>query len=174
MNVVGLDLSLTATGVAWPDGRTSTLALTTKGVERLDAFYGWAGTSVAEWTLHAGVIGPIDLAAIEGYSYASKNQAHQAGELGGVIRLALHHVGVPFIDVPPTTVKLYATGKGNAHKDEVLAAAIRAGCHGSVTTTDRADAWWLRAIGLHLHGEPVVPETAYRDKALAKLREAGR
>lgn len=171
MNVVGLDLSLTATGVAWPDGRTSTLALKTKGVERLDAFYGWAGRSFIPdpTSLHYA-----DLAAIEGYSYASKNQAHQAGELGGVIRLALHHVGVPFIDVPPTTVKLYATGKGNAHKDEVLAAAIRAGCHDSVTTNDRADAWWLRAIGLHLHGEPVVPETAYRDKALAKLREAGR
>jgi len=61
-----------------------------------------------------------------------------------------------------------------ANKDEVLAAAIRAGCHDSVTTNDRADAWWLRAIGLHLHGEPVVPETAYRDKALAKLREAER
>ena len=88
--------------------------------------------------------------------------------------LALFYVDTPFIVVPPTVVKLYATGKGNAHKDEVLAAAIRAGCHESVTTNDRADAWWLRAIGLHLHGEPVVPETAYRDKALAKLREAER
>lgn len=171
MNVVGLDLSLTATGVAWPDGRTSTLALKTKGVERLDAFYDWASN-------HIDSVWPdgrtTALTVIEGYSYASKNQAHQAGELGGVVRLALHHAGVPFIDVPPTTVKLYATGKGNAHKDEVLAAAIRAGCHDSVTTNDRADAWWLRAIGLHLHGEPVAPETAYRDKALAKLREAER
>ena len=79
---------------------------------------------------------------IEGYAYARANQAHQIGELGGVVRLALSDRGVPVVEVSPSSLKKLATGKGNASKDAVLAEAMRRlGYQGS--DNNEADALWL-------------------------------
>jgi crossover junction endodeoxyribonuclease RuvC len=133
MSVVGLDLSLTSTGVADGNG-TRRFCPKSRGIERLHDFYTWAAAVRA------------DLVMMEGYSYGSRGKVFDIGEMGGVVKLALSMRGVPFIIVPPSTLKKYATGKGNAGKDEVLSAAIRAGFAGS--NNDEADAWWLRHMGL--------------------------
>ncbi len=61
-----------------------------------------------------------DLVCIEGYAYARPNQAHQMGELGGVLRLLLYRENVPYTEIAPPTLKKFATGKGNADKDQVM------------------------------------------------------
>jgi Holliday junction resolvasome RuvABC endonuclease subunit len=154
VNIVGLDLSLTATGVADTSG-TSVLSTKLRGCERL----AWLREEIV------CLFPPLNdgtqdgLAVMEGYSYASANQAHQAGELGGVIRLALHEGGVPCIVVSPKTLKKYATGHGNAGKEEVLAAAIRR-LNYEGHNNNEADALWLRQIGLaKWSGLHVVPES---------------
>jgi len=163
---VGLDLSLTATGHCSPHGLCSTIKFPGKGMERLHAARMWAISCAFMDAEHP------ELVAIEGYSFNSRNsQAHALGELGGVIRLALHDLHVPCIDVPPSSLKLYATGKGNAPKDAVYGAAIR---HGSpAVDNNQGDAWWLWCIACHILGYPQVEATAYRAKALVAIK-AGR
>ena len=148
--VIGIDPSLTATGIAWPDGTTEVIRWPGSGVHRLAAVYEW-GESLS---------GRGDgLAVIEGYAFSSRNsQAHALGELGGVLRLALHDWAIPFLDVPPACLKKYATGKGNANKDLVRdAARDRLGLPAGVTS-DECDAAWLRQIGLALLCDPLAVE----------------
>ena len=159
MIAVGLDLSLTATGYCNYNGECRTIKLPDKGVARLAHARLWAQTLNA--------LCDPELVAVEGYSYNDRQKAHDMGELGGVVRLTLHDLLIPYIDVSPPTLKLYATGKGNAPKDLVYGAAIR---HGSPATDNtQGDAWWLWCIACHLLGHPQVEETAYRAKALKAL-----
>ena len=151
--VIGIDPSLTATGICWADGTTEVIKWPGKGVERLEAVANWVdptymhpfGDEHRLWDSHPRLV------VIEGYSMGSARQqshAHGLGELGGVLRLTLFRCGVPFIDVPPACVKKYATGKGNANKDLVRdAARDRLGLPAGVTS-DECDAAWLRQIGL--------------------------
>lgn len=161
MNVLGLDLSLTATGVALPDGRSATWSTTRRGMERLDHLRG----KVID-LLEAE---PVHVVAIEGYSFNSKgNSIVNLGELGGVIRWTLWRFGFTYTDVPPPCLKKYATGAGNASKEAVLAAAIRRlGYEGH--DHNQADALWLRAMALDHYGHPVVTVPAAHRDALAKV-----
>lgn len=140
MNIVALDLSLTATGVASPAG----LGLI-ESQPGPDDFARLAAIrhEVLVW------VDSADLVVIEGYSYGVKRQSHSRAiaELGGVIRMTLHDLGFPWVDVPPASLKKYATGKGNAAKEHVLAAAIRRlGYTGH--DHNEADALWLRVMAL--------------------------
>lgn len=156
-NVVGLDLSLTSTGVSRKYG-THSIRVKSKDCERLIE-------------LRKEVLGYCITAShvvIEGFSFGSPMQAHNVGGLGWIVRVGLFEAGIPYTVVPPSSLKKFATGKGNAKKDEILAAAVRAGAH--VTGNDEADAWWLRQMGLMaLAGEADVPRTEYRTEALAKV-----
>lgn len=180
--VVGLDLSLTATGVSSDEG-TRVLKVGGDGMERLamlrDAVL--RATHVTDqdqldrpcsqcWE-HPELLvdgSHPDVVVVEGYSYASANQAHQLGELGGVVRLALWEVALPYVVVPPKLLKRYAAGNGNAGKDEMLAAAIRRlGYEGH--DHNAADAMWLRAMALDHYGFPLCPMPAANRAALAKV-----
>jgi Holliday junction resolvasome RuvABC endonuclease subunit len=168
VRAVGLDLSLTATGIDY-DAGPQTISVKSQGVPRL--------ADISQAILDIVRSLPAELVVIEGYSYASANVAHQLGELGGVVRLALWSHAVPYVVVQPASLKVYATGKGNANKDEVLAAAIRRlGYAGA--DHNQADACWLRQMALaHYGDEKAVTVPATHAKALAavkwpKLREA--
>jgi Holliday junction resolvasome RuvABC endonuclease subunit len=159
--IVGLDLSLTATGVA--NGRTTWTidpgAL--RGPARLDLI----ARKVRDAAQDARLV------AIEGYAFGRPHGMAALGELGGVIRWMLWNLGIPYAEVPPASLKRYATGKGNAPKQDVLAAAIRRG--GDLfdgSDDNRADAWWLRAMAMDNYGSPVVTVPAEHRKALAMLR----
>lgn len=143
--IVGLDLSLTATGIATDTTTTTIKPKSLAGPERLT----WITERMLEHL-------PIKvLVVLEGYAYGRNNQAHQLGELGGVIRTMLWNLHVPYVVVPPATLKKYATGKGNAGKEEVLAAAIRRlGYEGH--DNNEADALWLRAMGCAAYGQPLT------------------
>lgn len=146
MNVVGLDLSLTATGVAWLDGSTEVIGSKKKGMARLQELR----DRIVDGYLLDGPDSDPDgtLVVVEGYAMGMGRNAqnHAAGELGGVIRLALYEAGYLVVDVPPATLKKFATGKGNANKSEMLAAAIRRlGYEGA--NDNEADALWLRTMG---------------------------
>ena len=152
---VGLDLSLTSTGWAVLSEATSTPSYgrvrpgKLRGEERL----------VRIRTDVMAVAQASTLVAIEGYAFGARQGREVLGELGGVIRVALHEAGTPFIVVAPPTLKKLATGKGNAPKEAVLAAAIRKlGYPGS--SNDEADALWLahmaRAVYMVQQGEDVL------------------
>lgn len=145
MIAAGLDLSLTKTGIAVA-GRAWTIGVKARGTERLSLLT----TEIAHNLLGRG----IHLVAIEGYSYGSKtSQAHSIGELGGCVRRDLHHEGVPFVVVAPTSLKKFATGNGRAKKEEMVAnARERLGYEGF--DDDEADALFLEQVALHMLGSP--------------------
>jgi len=108
---------------------------------------------------------------IEGFSFGSPQGATEAGGLGSAIRIALTETCIPFAIVPPSTLKKFATGKGNAGKDDMkLAALQRFGLTFTGTGSgDRCDARWLQEMGLHHLGAPTVELPAVNVSALAKV-----
>lgn len=167
MNVVGLDLSLTCTGVADDDGITHTVTVTpaTDYSDPLVARCIRIRQQVIDLTpTH------LDLVVIEDL-VARSQAAATLGVLHGVVRQWLWVSGVTVLLVPPATLKKYATGKGNANKDAVRDAARDRGGLPAGVTSDECDAWWLRQIGLALAGDPAavqVPKS--HQAALDKLR----
>jgi Holliday junction resolvasome RuvABC endonuclease subunit len=162
MNVLGLDLSLTCTGAAGRNG-TGTFKSLHRGMQRL------AQLRDAVLLAASGPGDPVDLVVIEDYAFHKADaHAHALGELGGVVRLALFEAGVPYVDVKASSVKKYATGKGNAPKEGMLAAAIRRLDYQG-QSFDEVDALWLRAMALDHYGEPLVEMPGLNRSALAAV-----
>lgn len=159
MNVLALDLSLTSTGYAHPHGH-GTLQPRVRPDGRWVNLTGPARLSwIRDEILSLQHDYAIDLVAMEGYSFNSRSsQAHSLGELGGVVRCALHDADILWIDIPPASIKKYACGKGNADKlDVILAARDRLGYDGK--SNDEADALWIyQLVGDALgHLDDAVP-----------------
>jgi len=155
--VLGLDLSLTATGYAYNDEVTGVIRSKNTGMRRLAEIRG----AVMDYTYESDVV------VIEGYGFNSQKAVVQ-GELGGVVRLALWDRRIPFVDVPPTVVKKFATGKGNADKVQVsLAASRRFGFEGD--NDNAADAWLLRVMGLAYYAPTADAIPGYQLEALGKV-----
>lgn len=167
MQVLALDLSLTATGVAYPDATTTTWSpKNLNGPARLKWF-----RQKLDDILEGFTYGPLDLVVIEEYAFAAKGaHAHEVGELGGVVRLTLHDRGQAWTAVNPKSLKRYATGNGNANKDLVRdAARDRLGPLAPGISSDECDALWLRAMALDHYGEPVVQMPASNRQSLAAV-----
>jgi len=140
MNILGLDLSLTSTGFS--DGvNTGVLRTGTKNAERLSLISNMVLDQIRNFD--------IDIVAMEGYSFASRNsQAHSIGELGGAVRMRLWENDIPYLEIPPTCRAKFATGKGNAAKTEVMSsisAKTRLVFSGS-GADDMCDAWVLQEM----------------------------
>lgn len=160
MTVVAFDLSLTCTGYA--DATGCGVLVPPASVGRGIARVGWIRDAVLERVTAGNVV------AVEGYSFASRGRAIiSLGELGGAVRLAFADRGIAFADVPPSCRCMYATGKGNAPKEAVLAAAIRTlGYMGH--STDEADALWLHAMAT-AHYASTSSLTGKQRQALAAI-----
>ena len=152
MRVVGLDLSLTESGIACGRGvgthelqgpHTSVVTPgKLRGAERLAKIRD-------QVTLHVfGRCGPFeraDVAVIEAYGYL-KGNAMAIPEVHGTVKVAIFDERIPIAVVPPSVLKKWATGSGNAKKAEMIAAAIRRfGFEGS--NENEADAWLLMRMG---------------------------
>src|SRR5579859_2567437 len=145
MRILGLDLSLVSTGyvllgetgnVVW-HGSVGSSRL--REVERLAYFDEWLREYVH---LKPGSIygWPVDAVGIEGYSYASVSHHHAIGELGGVIKLAIHQAGIPITVIPPSTWKKVLCGKGNLDKRNA-AVEISKRYQVDFASEDTLDAW---------------------------------
>lgn len=78
------------------------------------------------------------------------------GMVQGVVRDMLLEMGIPYGDVGPSSLKKYATGKGGASKTEMaLAAMKRAGVE--LAEDNVCDAWWLWVMANDHLGQPVFP-----------------
>lgn len=163
MKLLGLDLSLTSTGYCF-DGETGTICTDFFGTERLQAVSDDIGNLI--------VANKIECVLLEGYSFASRSgQAFSIGELGGVVRLLIHNIGIPLIEIPPTCRAKFATGKGNASKNEVISAiSARTGIvWGNPGADDKCDAWILEEMGLAYLGKPRYSWPEVNLSALEKI-----
>jgi Holliday junction resolvasome RuvABC endonuclease subunit len=146
----GLDLSLTSLGAArLDDGGIAATQLRTnrKGHARLNWLIGGA----------ADYVTGCDLVAIEGPSYNSRTQyQHETAGLWWLVAHELHRRAVPYISIPPATLKKFATGSGLAPKPDVLLAAAKRFPAVEFTSEDAADALWLLAMVCERYGCPLA------------------
>jgi crossover junction endodeoxyribonuclease RuvC len=196
MIIVGLDLSLTSTGVARVElagsaeptyrlarvrsdpnreyGVTTLLARATR-IERL-----------REQIMNAATGGPthddIALAVVEAPTYGTGAEAGtwERAWLWGVIVSALHDDGIPTMLVNAHTIRKYIIGSAatsgarKVTKDMVLAGVIRGYVHANVDGNDVADALAAAAIGCRLMGFPIDRDlTADQLEALTVCRLPG-
>ena len=167
--VVGLDLSLTAPGVAGARGGTpvvDTIAIPARlrDIPRIDHIC----AQVLAWTLGA------DLVVMEGYAPGSQRAGLQSGvdERAGlrwIIKREIVHAGIPFVEISPSKLKKFATGKGNASKHEMTVAAVRRFVDVEFGDDNQVDATWLCAAGSQWLGNPLVS----LPKAQVEVLEAG-
>jgi len=160
--VCGIDLSLTATGIARTDGHTERVTCgDLRGTDRL----AWICSAITGHTTQG-----VDLVVVEGPSYGSMSGAghHEAAGLWWLVAYTLDGRDVPYAVVPPSTLKKYATGRGNATKPDMRMALFqRTGL--DLRDDNQVDGWWLRAAGLDALGHPVVDVPKAQRDALAKV-----
>jgi len=158
--VLGIDWSLTGTGLAWinlDDGVTDTCTIrtwpddgTVEGIARrvthiADQIEAWAD-------LHAD-----DLVVIEG-PVTHAPSAHRSKLLGGWWETAIRVAPLtddPVMVVAPKTRAKYGTGNGNAGKRSVLAAVRANYPRFTIRNDNEADAVVLAAIGARSLGSPI-------------------
>lgn len=175
--VVGLDLSLTSTGIAGTDWAYAYRPGRRRSHERLHWLLSAVALSVRDGT---------DLVVVEGAAYA---QGAQAGhhELAGLWWLITQHLWgrrIPYAVVTPHGRTIYATGRANpaqewpkkdrsrVAKGMVRSVAVeRYGveCEGP-GRYDQADATILAAMGLDWLGYPTVPVPDSHRRALEAVR----
>lgn len=168
MKVTGLDLSLTGAGWATATGRVTQVGRFTSPA---------AGPIIAARSLRlrrlAGRVYDVaagsDLVLIEQPAYSSgTGHTHDRSGLWWLVVARLTGAGVPVGEVIPQHLKMYATGKGTAGKDEVLAAAVRLFPEVPVQSNDEADALWLAALAARYVGAPIDPwQVLPKDRARA-------
>lgn len=148
MRIMGLDLSVTCTGIAFPGGET--MAFRSKYTGDARRF------EIAEHVEIAARACKADLVVIEGLGGVYRGEAaREIPMLHGAVRLALMRSFIPFMrDVSPSTLKQFATGNGNASKTTMrVKAKLLLGA--SYSTDDECDADWLRVAGMSVYGLPV-------------------
>lgn len=144
MRVVGLDLSLTSTGVAtvWED-ETQTWTIKSETVKGYDArrvrMESIAERILLEWT--------ADLIVIEGPALSRNNPGtwDRAG-LWWQVYTRLRLRGTPIAVCSPTTLKSWATGSGTADK-KLVRSRVESLWGVKVRNTDEADALCLATMG---------------------------
>jgi crossover junction endodeoxyribonuclease RuvC len=167
VKVVGLDLSLTATGVAVIDTvcavhYTTVIQTKEKEYKRLRCIVREIRDTIFDNT-------NVDLVVVEGPSYGSTGRAfHQIAGLWWLVTYILTVNEQPFAVVPPTSAKLYLTGSGRASKDDMVREATRR-FDWFKGDNNQADALALCAMGLDWFGLPVVRMPEKNRGALTKI-----
>ncbi|WP_336214753.1 hypothetical protein [Nonomuraea sp. LPB2021202275-12-8] len=165
--VAGCDISLTSTGLAFNTGWCGTAGrdgITSLPIDvRTMTIREQADTIL----LH---LQTADLVLIEKFVLArGKAGSGGAGERAYlyylVVDALIHQIGVPLVEVPQATLKIYATGSGNVKKDEVKdAIARRLPLFVTKGNDDMCDAAVLAAMGSDHLGHPLatMPKTHRR------------
>jgi Holliday junction resolvasome RuvABC endonuclease subunit len=161
-DVIAFDLSLTSTGWAksTPMGIDHGIIDTARrGMDRI---------SFLERSISGGAC-EYSLVAFEGLSFGSNRpgMVERTG-LAYCVRLALWRAGVPFVLVPPMTLKKFVTGNGHAEKSQMLKAVFKNKIwQHDCQTDDEADACGCLHFALQLIGSE-EPQTLAQRECLAK------
>lgn len=153
ISVLGIDPSLTATGIALPDGTLRTIKYPKAVVKdmRLQHLYNELDAAIKAHEVTHAIIEDLPKHA---------QGAGLTGMVQGVLRLAMLNNNIPYTTVAPASVKKLATGKGNATKPDMRVAFLqRTGADNR--DDNQVDAYWLRQMVLQHLGlaEFSLPKT---------------
>jgi len=159
---MGLDLS-TCTGLVVMQEDRKVLAAETvqfkgqTGWERVNSI---AARIVEVYAQHKP-----DLVIIEGYGFGQMASVVTLAEIGSIVRFLFWQDGVDYIDVPPSSLKMFL-GKGNLKKEMVRLECFKQ--HGfEHKSNDVVDAYVLSLMGLAMAGS--MPLYSYQYDALRKV-----
>ena len=156
-HIIGLDLSLTATGIArFENGETTftTLRSNDTGMERL-------------LDIEARVLDCIyphcRLVVVEGIAFSRNDpSAQERAALHYFLRRNFFQNSARYVLVPPSTLKKFVTGKGTAEKSLVMMEVYKR-WRLSAGNDNEADAIGLAMIGACLLGEMGTQNEAQRE-----------
>lgn len=172
-SVVGIDPSLNSLGIAYrrADGAVYATCLhagkTLRGPARLSALRDAV-------MYHIDQVVPVrpSLVVLEGYAmgFGARNSSAITGmaELGGVLRVALYEHQIRTMIVPPTVLKLFVTGKGNADKSAV-AKALQNEFKFNFSKSDQYDASGLLIMGEAALNARLLPRDARHPRRKAMM-----
>lgn len=170
MNIIGVDASLTGTGVALvfvpnfarsiKDCRAHTFTVASNPehapVLRYRQIAARVFGAIRGWE-------PADSVAVMEAQYVPGGRATSAGallliaQLRGVLLYGLDSRGVPVAEPLPAAVKRWGTGRGNANKAEMLASARRSLAEFECSNHNEADAAWMAWLGVRYYHPRVQP-----------------
>jgi crossover junction endodeoxyribonuclease RuvC len=171
LRVIGLDLSLKATGLAATHSSDGQPRLFT---ETIYTDISPTRTNIIDHPRVHQVFSRVakavecrpDLVVIEKPLIVARtgDVPIRLAELHGLVKHWLYARSIAYVDVDPKHVKQYATGRGNAVKEEVLAAMLAryspdSACNVKIGDHNAADALSLLAMGLDANGQPLVDKS---------------
>lgn len=170
--ILAIDPSLTSTGICMYIDDIYYVVGTIKpkklrGMQRLD----YISNEIDSYLNLMDHHGRGCLAVIEGYAMGIRGggRVFDLGELGGVLRMKLWLNRNRIMVVPPSSLKMYACGKGNADKDDV-ANAVRAEYGKVFNNDDETDAYVLARMGRsYLSGKQTRRWGGKRQQALSSV-----
>jgi Holliday junction resolvasome RuvABC endonuclease subunit len=173
-SIHAFDLSLTATGYCGylehvEDMPRSLFPPFRSKRQADDAYYSQQRLAHILKCLRESVVADGSFVVLEGYAFTRANQAHQLGELGGLVRYWLWMSNIPWIDVGPNVLKQFVTGKGNSQKSEMMKCVYQR-FHVDCSDDNIADAVGLCMIGRALHGL-WEPTTIIQKQIIEDLRK---
>jgi Holliday junction resolvasome RuvABC endonuclease subunit len=99
----------------------------------------------------------LDLVAYEEVRHhAGVDAAHIYGGIVSVLQSWCETLKIPYTALPVGTIKKHATGKGNAKKDAMLAAARERWPGQMVADDNQADALWIMDLAVKQYGKAVA------------------
>jgi crossover junction endodeoxyribonuclease RuvC len=157
---IGLDLSLSRTGVSlfWTDNeeaKTMCIKSPQKGMKRLLDLEQKLTQILLPFKETALVV-------IEDYAFGGRgSNLFGLIEWGGIARMATFKLDINAITISPKSLKKFATGNGNAKKEDVMAAITEKWGY-VASTNDEADAYALSRIG-----DSIIHPSRYTQEQLA-------
>lgn len=180
MITIGIDQSLTGTGViVLINGHVyKHTTITTNSSENLIDRVGFIRKTLSSIINSAANLSADETAvivAIEGFSFASKGRSlFDIGYLGWRIKEDLRGMEMNgtikyWLDVPPTVVKKFATGKGNAPKELILQQVYKRWDE-EFSDNNQADAFVLAKIA-EAYDDMSLELTAFQEEAIESVKK---
>jgi len=175
--VIGLDTSLTGTGMmvvqrsasdATLSGWRATprLITTTKKADGFADIHRRVKDITRVIDMELALLPTLVVMEAPAFAMRASSHQHSTAWLWGAVYGACVNRGIPVLTPTSNQRMQYATGKGNADKDVVLAAAIKRWSTVDIVNNNIADAMVFAAIGCRALGIPIddVPPTHYISK----------
>ena len=172
--ILAIDPSLTNTAVVLggcPDWTMRTFGSKNRGDDAVSRIVRASQLvrDIREWVTE---FNPIRAVYIEGYSFGSNDsRARYSAEYGGLLRaMLIECCSLAVIEVAPTTLKKFCTGKGGGKKEMVIAHLMKR-YDVEFATNDEFDAYGLYRLGLVAEGLEEAQNQAQRecvDKVLGR------
>lgn len=143
---LGIDQSLRSTGVALvsSEGLRLYTGTVTPGKLTGAARLAYIRDALREYAKS------VAYAALEGYAMDAVNRSFDLGEVGGLVRLLLHDAQIPFVVVPPMSLKQFAGTNGTSSK-EAMREAVKKQWGVDIEQNDACDAFALAQVARAVH-----------------------